>query len=250
MKKLILCIAAILLTAQTPVLASGELTKEQRMQMEKVIREYLLENPEVIRDTIQNLRKKEQAEKAAGVKKLIRDNSDALINAKGDPIAGKKDGKVTVVEFFDYNCPYCRRAKPIVEKLLKSDTRVRYVFKEFPILSPSSKLAAEIALAIWKQNPDKYKEYHWGLMQSQKRLDESDIKAQVEKLGLNWQALKKEAETDSIQKKIQQNIALAQKLGINGTPSFIIGEEFFPGLVPYEKLQYAVNRVCTQPVAC
>ncbi len=250
MNKLILCIAAILLTAQMPVLASGELTKEQRMQMEKVIREYLLNNPEVIRDAIQNLRKKEQKQKAAGIKKLIKDNADELTNTKGDPVAGNKNGKVTVVEFFDYNCPYCRRAKPIVEKLLKSDSRVRYVFKEFPILSPSSKLAAEIALAIWKQNPDKYKEYHWGLMQSQKRLDESDIKTQVEKLGLNWQALKKEAETDSIQKKIQQNIALAQKLGINGTPSFIIGEEFFPGLVPYEKLQDAVNRVCTQPVAC
>ncbi len=250
MKKIAILAIAAFLGLFSIALASGEFSKEQKSQMEKVIKDYLMKNPEIIRDALQELQRKEQEAQLAEKKKLIKDKIKELTEQKGDPYIGKKDGKVTVVEFFDYNCPYCRRAKPVVAKLLEEDKRVRYVFKEFPILSESSRQAAEVALAVWKVSPDKYRDFHWGLMLANKRVDEALIKEQISKLGLKWDEIVKVSKSDEIKTNIENNIKLAQDLGIDGTPSFIVGEEFFPGLVPLQELKRAINVVCNKPVAC
>lgn len=250
MKKIIMLAVAAFLGLFSIAFAAGELSKEQKSQMEEVIKEYLLKNPEIIRDALQELQKKEQEAQLAEKKKLIKGKMKELTELKDDPFIGKKDGKVTVVEFFDYNCPYCRRAKPVVAKLLEEDKRVRYVFKEFPILSETSRQAAEVALAVWKVSPDKYKDFHWGLMLANKRVDEALIKEQVAKLGMKWDEIVKVSKSDEIKNKIEANIKLAQELGIDGTPSFVVGEEFFPGLVPLEELKRAVNVVCSKPEVC
>ncbi len=225
-------------------------SKDQQKRIGEIVREYLVANPEVLRDALIALQQREAEAEQNAKKDLIKNNMSALVKDSQDPVGGNAGGKVTVVEFFDYNCPYCRRAKPIVGRLLNEDKRVRYVYKEYPILSKTSGLAARVALAVWKQNPDKYESLHKGMMKPGERLTEEIIKRRVREQGLDWNRVKQRADQPDISAQVEKNISLARKLGINGTPSFVIGEQFFPGLVPLEDLKRAVDVTCRQQKNC
>ncbi|MGH1353367.1 MAG: DsbA family protein, partial [Methyloligellaceae bacterium] len=234
MKKLIFSVFVLMIGGLSTSYADNKITPENKAQFETLIRDYLMKNPEVIRDAIQALQKKELEKRAALKQQLIEGNAAMISNDSTDPFIGNPDAKAVVVEFFDYNCGYCRRALPTAAKLIDNDKRVKYVFKEFPILSENSRLASEVSMAVWKIDPKKYRDFHWGIMKSPGRANETVLKKQIETIGMKWDEVIKVAKGKEVKAKLDANIELARKLGIDGTPSFIIGKKFFPGLASYE----------------
>ena len=166
-----------------------------------ISRNYLLENPEVIRDAIQALQAKEEAAKAGLQSEAVKEHKDALYADAGDPIAGNPQGDVTLVEFFDYKCPYCKQVTPALEALLKEDPNLKIVFKEFPILSDGSVLAARAALAAMKQ--DKYLPLHQALMAYRGALDLDTITSVATSVGLDAQKLLEDMKSEEIDKQLK-----------------------------------------------
>ena len=218
-------------------------TPAQEKRIGELIRSYLLKNPEVMSEVAAELEKRRAVAERTAREVAIKENKFALQQAKGDPVGGNPDGTVTVVEFFDYNCPYCRKAKPVVEELLRDDKRIRYVFKEFPILSEASRTAAKVALAVWKLSPDKYGALHKDLMKTNGRVTDARVREAIQAIGLSWDEVSSALKSKDIDAKITNNIALAQALNINGTPTFVIGNQVFPGLVSLTTLKDAVEEV-------
>ena len=223
-----------------PALAQDNFTKAQEKRIHELVREYLLKNPQVISEAAAELQKRREAEERASSERAIKENKRALERAKGDPIGGNPEGSITVVEFFDYNCPYCRKAKPVIQRLLRDDKRIRYVFKEFPILSETSRTAAQVALAVWKLAPEKYASLHEDLMTLKGRVTDADTQKAVEDVGLQWETVFTLSKSKDIAAKIDANLALGRELRINGTPTFVIGSDLLPGLVPLQRLKAAV----------
>ncbi len=246
MKKLIFSVFVLIIGGLSASYADDKITPENKAQFEALIRDYLMKNPEVIRDAIQALQKRELEKRAALKQQLIEGNLAKISNDSTDPFIGDPNAKAVVVEFFDYNCGYCRRALPTATKLIDEDKRVKYVFKEFPILSENSRLASEVAMAVWKMDPKKYRDFHWGVMQSSGRADEAVLKKQITSIGLDWDKVIKVAKGEEVKAKLDSNIELARKLGIDGTPSFIVGKKFFPGLASYEAIKAAVDESCSE----
>ncbi|MBK17888.1 MAG: hypothetical protein CMM52_03495 [Rhodospirillaceae bacterium] len=202
-------------------------TPEQRKAFEGVIKDYLLKNPIIIRQAIEALRAQEEAAKKAQAQAALKERKEQLYFDKTSPVGGNPKGDVTVVEFFDYNCGYCKRALPAVKALIKKDSNVRVVYKEFAILGPGSITAARAALAAHKQG--KYIEFHNGLMAGQ--TDEDSIAALASSLKMDYSKLRKDMNDPKIEEILRNNYHLATALGIGGTPAFVIGERVIPGAV-------------------
>ncbi len=217
------------------------MTSEQA-DIEGAIHQYLLEHPEVIIEAVEVLRAREQADKVAGAREQIGLQREALINDPTSPVAGNPGGDVTLVEFFDYHCGYCKRVLGDILVLLDDDADVRIVYKEFPILGPQSVTAARIALAAHRQDPDKYMAFHVALMASRARLNEDRALQMALELGFDVDGLKADMNSDEIGRIIQDNIELARLLGINGTPSFVIGDQLIPGAVSLDTLKELIAR--------
>tara|TARA_B100000315_G_scaffold260681_1_gene324028 strand:+ start:5140 stop:5937 length:798 start_codon:yes stop_codon:yes gene_type:complete len=212
----------------------------QKKAIEKIIGDYLRDNPEIIIESIRNMQARERRQQQdRGLKNLVT-YREMIFNDPTSPIGGNPQGDVTIVEFFDYNCGFCKRVFPTIKKLLEEDKNIRYVFKEFPILSPQSELAARAALAAWRQDKTKYVQLHTEFIRSTGGFTESRIMRMAEKLGLNTAQLKKDMQSSSISQIIAGNRALAQRLGINGTPGFIIGNQIVPGAVDMVTLKQLV----------
>ncbi len=231
---------AACLSAPTMATAA-EFNANQRDELGTIIREYLMQNPEVLRDAFQELQRREQMVEAERAQSLIKEHADNLFRSNDDLIAGNPDGSVTMVEYFDYNCGYCKRAMPDVLKLVDDDKDLKIVMKEFPILGPGSIFAARAALASRKQG--KYWEFHLALMQQRGQANEQSVLRVAEKLGLDIDKLKQDMESNDIERVLQTNVAVAQSLGINGTPAFIIDDKLIPGAVGYEALASSVGEV-------
>lgn len=201
--------------------------------------EAILENPQIVMDAVAILREREAEAQAASAAETLANQRDLLERDSNAPVLGNPDGDVTVVEFFDYNCPYCRRAKPTIEGLIAADPNVRVVFREFPILGDDSVLAARAALAARAQ--DKYEEFHWALMGLSGRINEAQIMQTAEELELDVSQLQADMESDAVSSHIETSLSLAQSLGITGTPSFVVGETILPGLVDQTRLEELVS---------
>ena len=206
---------------------ASSVSLEQRKAFEGVIKDYLLKNPVIIRQAIQALQAQEEANKQAQASAALKTHKDQLFYDKTSPVAGNPKGDITIVEFFDYNCGYCKRAAPTLKTVMKQDPNVRVVYKEFAILGPQSVVAARAALAAQKQG--KYKEFHEGLMMGQS--DENSIAALTNLLGMDYAKLRKDMGDPQILQTLRKNAQLATTLGINGTPAFVIGERLVPGAV-------------------
>ncbi len=213
----------------------------EKTAIESVVKEYLLEHPEVIRDALQELeRRSAQAEKERQ-KNLISDNRDLLINEKYSFTTGNKDGDVTVIEFFDYNCPYCRQALKDIVKLMGEDKNVKVVLKEYPILGEASQQASLAALAARKQG--KYMEYHTALLSAKGRINNEAIETIAKQVGLNVETLKTDMASEEIKGILQKNIDVGIKLGINGTPTFIFNDQVIPQVLPFEAMKTLVAKI-------
>jgi protein-disulfide isomerase len=230
--------AAALLASAVPALA---LTDTDKDEVRAVIREYLIQNPEVIEEALNELKRKQEEAELSAAKSAIADNATALFRSETDLVMGNPDGKITMVEFFDYNCGYCKRAFPDIAKLIETDKDLRVVMKEFAILGPGSVFAARAALASRKQG--KYQEFHIALMGHEGRLDEASVLSIAGATGLDVEKLKTDMEAEDIAATLAANTAVAEKLNIGGTPAFVVDQTLIPGAIGYEGLVAAVKEV-------
>jgi protein-disulfide isomerase len=204
--------------------------------VETIVRNYLLKNPEIMVE-VQTALETKQAEAAQEqVKQVLASSQDQLFNPLHDAVFGNPNGDVTVYEFFDYNCGYCKRALPDMEAILKNDPNVRFVMKEFPILGPDSMRAHIVAQAFKALMPEKYAEYHEVLLGAQERATEASAIADAVKLGADEAQLREKMKDPAITNAFQETYQLAQKLNITGTPSYIIGNDLVPGAIGAEGL--------------
>lgn len=221
--------------------AETALNDSQRQEVEKLVRETLMKNPEIIMQAIEVLRERQaKAEEESRMKSIIS-LKDKLENTPFSPVAGNPKGDVTIVEFFDYNCTYCKRSLPMVMELLKADPNIRYVFKEFPILAETSQIAARAALAAQVQG--KYFDFHRMMMEAGGGITEDKIYKVAEKVGINVAKLKEDMKDPRIDEELKANYALTRELDISGTPAFIVGEEMIPGMPSPGSLEEAINKV-------
>ena len=196
-------------------------------QVVEIVRDYLTENPEILVEMTTELDKRQQAEEASMQEKAISDNSDALFRSSKAFAAGNPDGDVTVVEFFDYNCGFCRRAMPVVVKLLDNDDKVKLVFKELPIFGDDSEDAAKGALAAKIQG--KYFEMHQKLLSEPGKANKEKVLRIANEIGLDVPKLEADMDGETVQEGLDEAKDLAQKLGLQGTPLYLIGDKIIPG---------------------
>ena len=232
-------IAAMAVVFTSPVLAQGAFSEAQKKEMKALVREYILENPEIISEAVALLQDKEEKAKAAGVVAAITKNKAALFNPPEGTVLGNPKGDVTLVEFFDYNCGYCKSLFPSLLETIKADGQVKLVLKEFPILGPSSIVASKAALASVKQN--KYSEFHIALIGHKGALTEDSIMKVAKDVGLDVDRLQKDMKGDDIQKTIQRNEDLGKALQVNGTPAIVIGNTFVPGAISKDELKKLIT---------
>ncbi|TDQ80884.1 protein-disulfide isomerase [Dongia mobilis] len=236
LRRLAATLALVLLVPAQPVLAQDALFNEAETKgIEEIVRAYLLEHPEVIRDAIEALQAKEQAAKADKQAGALVAHKDRLLADPASPVAGNPMGDVTIVEFFDYKCPYCKRVTPALAELIEADKGVRVVFKEFPILGESSLLAARAALAAQMQ--DRYFDFHNALMAHRGDFDDAAIGTIAESLGMDVAKLRADMKAPEVDQQLADNHALAQAMAIRSTPTFVIGEQIVPGAISIDDMK-------------
>lgn len=216
---------------------TGQRSKEE---IGKIVREYLLENPEVIFEAAERHREKLRQQQARNDRALLKQHREALLADPDAFVGGNPDGNVTLVEFFDYQCGYCKRFAPALEEIKKRDPMLRVVYHEFPVLGPNSIRGAQAALAARKQG--RYLEFHEALMRVTGALDEQTLMRVARSVGLDTERLRKDMEDPKIQNIIGKTRKLAAALSINGTPAVIIGNQIARGAVPLAELTRMVAR--------
>ncbi|WP_373086415.1 DsbA family protein [Sneathiella sp.] len=202
------------------------------------VRAYLMSNPQVLREVINELSAQEKMAAAADQKSLLTVHAKALKHDPASYVAGNPDGDITIVEFFDYRCGYCKKSYPDVMKTVADDGNIRLVLKEFPILGEQSILATQAAIASIEQG--KYIEFHDALMAARGSFSKEVILGIASDVGLDIDKLQEDMQKDSVRKIVEDNYALAKQLGINGTPAFIIGEHFVPGVLSIEQMKQLI----------
>lgn len=207
--------------------AASVFSAEQQAGIEAVVRQYLLANPELFLEVQTELEKKLEEIQSARMKSAIKSNADELYRRADAPMAGDPKGDITVVEFFDYNCGFCKRGFGELAKLIDSDNKVRVVFKELPILSKGSEEASKVALAAKQQG--KYWEVHRALLEYRGSVDGDSALKIAGKIGLDVDKLKKDMDSKAVTDEIAKVRELAQSMGINGTPHFLVGDRTIPG---------------------
>lgn len=238
MKQLkMICLAAALLL--TPALAMAAPAQSlSQSQIEDIVRKLLTEKePELVIKAAKAYQEQEEENALKRAQTALDKQAKNIYKDPNSPVAGNPKGDVTVIEFFDYACGYCKKVQSTVTKLLKEDKNVRFVFKELPIFGPASISVSKAALAAARQGQDKYFDFHMALMGSEQRLTEKRTMAIAKKVGLDVKKLKKDMQDPKIASIIEDNQKLAADLSIQGTPAFIIGKTILPGAVPYEKIK-------------
>src|SRR3990172_4265793 len=205
----------------------GGISPAQRLQIEAIVKNYLLKNPEVLMEAQSALEAKMDKIQTEPTAAAIKLNAKEIFRPAGSPVVGNAKGDVTVIEFFDYNCPYCKKAFQEVAQLVEKDKQVKLILKEFPILSKGSEEAAKVALAAKLQG--KYWEVHRALNEAQGQSNEASALRVAEKLGLDMAKLKRDMASAEVKKEIDDTRVLAMKLGIQGTPHFLVGDRVIPG---------------------
>jgi protein-disulfide isomerase len=219
-------------------LAAAPALSEDKVALGKSIRDYLMANPEVLVEAMQEFERKQDSQRDTVAQKAIQEHRTALISDPDVPIAGNPAGDVTIVEFNDYQCPYCKRAHLAVKSVLAADSKVKLVFKDLPILGEPSRIAALAALAARAQ--DKHLALHNALMEYSGKLDRDRIMEIAGSVGLDIARLQKDMDDPKLKEIIDRNMALASALGVRGTPAFVIGKQFVPGAVDADTLKQLI----------
>jgi len=220
-----------------PALAQG-FSPEQRREIVDVLRDALRQDPNILRDALVALEEADTNAKAGAQRAAITAQAAALFRNAEDPVKGNPQGAVTVVEFFDARCGYCKQIHPAVEQLLRRQGDVRLVLKDLPILGPNSLLASRALLAAQRQG--KYAELYDTLMKLREEPAEPVLKREAEKLGLDWARLRRDMDDPAIARRLEANTRLAGALRIEGTPALIIGDTLVPGAVDLATLERLV----------
>lgn len=210
-----------------------------KSDIEKIVKDYILNNPDVLVESLENYRAQQERQMQTDALENIKKH-DAFLTGADAPSVGNPNADVTVVEFFDYNCGYCHRALPDIQTMVKEDSNVRFVFHEFPILSPTSALLAKWSLAAHKQG--KYFEYHSALMSKRGVNSPDRLKSIGKDLGLDVAQLEKDANSPAIAAELEKSMTAAREIGIRGTPAFIINGEMYPGYLGEDGLRDAIAK--------
>jgi protein-disulfide isomerase len=214
--------------AEAPAAAgSAAFSDEQKKAIGEIVKDYLMKNPEVLVDVQTALEAKLEKEQSEKLKKFMAENAKDIYRGADSTVAGDPNGDITVVEFFDYNCGYCKRGLAEVQKLIQGDKKVRFVFKELPILSKGSEEAARAALAAKRQG--KYWEFHQALLGAKGQANEASALKAAEGLGLDMTKFKTDMASDGVKEELDKMKALAKSMGISGTPHFLVGDKSIPG---------------------
>ncbi|MES2667817.1 MAG: DsbA family protein [Pseudomonadota bacterium] len=208
-------------------------------RVKELVAETLRENPELVLEAMQALEARQAEAQAAAAMTTLKEERDTLERDPNAPVLGNPEGDVTIVEFFDYNCPYCKRAMPEIKALLAEDTKVRLVLREWPILSEGSAFAARAALAARQQG--KYAEMHDALMTMRGKVEADTVLRIAGEIGLDVEKLKTDMKSPEVEEHIATSMRMAEALGFNGTPSFVIGDQLIPGFVEKPQLVEAVT---------
>ncbi len=211
---------------------SDEFDRGERKAIESIVRAYILEHPEIIPQAINHLQDRE-------VTKMLDSNREAIETPYEGAWTGAKDGDVTLVEFFDYNCPYCRVSHPDVQRLLREEPKLRVVYRDFPVLGPASDEAALASLSAAKQG--RYRDYHDRSFEAPGRPNHERTIQMVRAAGLNEVRTAADMNSAEIKNEIKKNLDLGRALGLTGTPSYIIGNKILSGAVGYDELKKAVE---------
>lgn len=221
-----------------PVAASAQTPTPDREAIEKIVRDYLMKHPEVIIEAVQELEKRQTMARDQAAQQTIAQRKAELVSDPGTPVGGNPDGDVTIVEFFDYHCGYCKRVHPTMQGVLKGDSKIRIAYKQMPILTPNSRVAAAGALAAMRQG--KYIEMHNALMEARGELTKDRVLQIAAGLKLDTEKLARDMTAPDITQEIDRSLELAKALGIDGTPAFVIGNKLIPGAVDAGTIKAAV----------
>ena len=206
--------------------------------LSKTIRAYLLANPEVLVEAMQELERKQDNQRDATAQKVIQEKQAELFRDADSPLGGNPNGDVVIVDFNDYQCPYCKRTHQAMKSVVGTDGKIRVIYKDLPILGDASKVAALAALASVKQG--KHQPLHNALMEYSGRLDRDKILDIAQSVGLDRAQLEKDMEDPKLKQIIERNLALATALGVRGTPAFVIGKQFVPGAIDAAALRQLI----------
>jgi len=220
-------------------------TLTDRAKTEQIIHDYLLAHPEVIIEAVEKYQKQQEQASAQKQAQALVDRRDELLHTPADPVIGNPNGDVTIVEFFDYRCPYCKSVAAGFIDLYDKDGKVRLVLKEFPILGPESEFASKAALASQKQG--KYREFHLAMMTFKGKMTDDDVRNLAKQVGLDVAKLEQDMKDPAIADTINRNYALAEALGIKGTPAFIVGNELVPGAITADEMQKRIAALRNTP---
>jgi len=244
--------AAALLVAAATAATAQTVSDAQRTEFERIIREYLIKNPEVLQEAIAELEKRQVTKDAEKNKVAVKNNAEALFASPRHVVVGNPKGDVTFVEFFDYNCGYCKRAMTDMMTLMEADPKLKVVLKEFPVLGPASQDAAKIGIAVRMQDKTgkKYLDFHQRLMSGRGQVDKARALAAAKQAGLDVARIERDINSDEVRASLEESFSLAEKLGINGTPAYVIGEDVVVGAVGMEALREKVNTARCGKATC
>lgn len=234
-------IAAFFTFGATFSASAAEFSAEEKSELNRMIRAYILDNPQIIVEAMQVLEQRQQEQEQAEDAVRISRLKDQIFDDGHSHVAGNPDGDVVVVEFLDYRCGYCKRAHGGIKSLLEADAGVKLIVKEFPILGPDSTFAARAAMAALRQSGEKYEAFNDAMMTWNGDLGEREVMGLAEDVGLDMDQLASDMNDEDIAADIRENYALARSLNITGTPGFIIGDQIIRGFVPYDALREMVD---------
>jgi protein-disulfide isomerase len=230
------------------IVNSSGLDKDKKVNnvegVEEVVAKWIEANPQAIISSVSNMQKKAMEEQMKNAQKNIGEKKGELFNDKKSPQYSPSGYDVTIVEFYDYNCGYCKKAQSNVEELIKSDKKVRVIYRDFPILGQPSKEMAEVSIAVNLSEPSSFKKFHDALMSSSEKGKDGALRI-AKNVGINIAKLESTLSKDKskIEKLIEDNLTLGSSIGINGTPGFVIGEELIPGALDVSALKEKISAV-------
>jgi protein-disulfide isomerase len=224
----------------------------QRGDIEKIIREYLIAHPEVLQEAMAELEKKQAADEAVKNQAAVKDNAETIFNSARQVVVGNPQGDVTMVEFFDYNCGYCKKAMSDMLDMMKADPKLRVVLKEFPVLGQGSVEAARVAVAVRMQDKTgkKYLEFHQKLLGIRGQANQAAAMTAAKDAGLDMAKLEKDLASPEVKTSLEESYKLAEALGLNGTPSYVIGTDVVVGAVGLPGLKEKVSQARCGKATC
>jgi len=252
LRLLVPALVALALGVSPQVTRAQSFSDGQRGEIETIIKNYLIAHPEVLEEAMAELNKRQAAAETEKHEASVAQNSDAIFNSPRGVVLGNKDGDVTFVEFFDYNCGYCKRAMADMLDLLNTDHKLKVVLKEFPVLSEGSVEAAKVAVAVRMQDPSgkKYLDFHQKLLGGRGPADKARAMAAAKDAGLDTARIEKDLTSPEVKATIEENFKLAEDMGLNGTPSYVIGKQIVVGAVGLDGLKEKIGLARCGKASC